>query len=165
MPATRHVLMALALAATLLASFVDLAPDEAAPTPERSPGQMRARAPAVALPASGAGATAARRPRFEPATADLFAAHAWQLPPPRRAPVAVVAPPVAAVPPLPFRYVGKLVHEDTVTAFVGLGSTTHLLRPGDVIAGYRVASISDTGMDMVHLQLQARQHLSFGTSP
>lgn len=165
MVATRHVLMALALGATLLASFVDLAPDEDRATPERPPRERSARAPQRPTPEASRTAVPARRPRFEPASANLFAAHDWQPPPPRQTPAVVSAPLAAAAPPLPFRYVGKLVHDDGVTVFVGLGNTTHVLRQGDVVAGYRAASIAATGMDMVYLRLNATQHLSFGTTP
>ncbi len=179
MVATRHLLLSLALVATVVASFIDLPEDDVPEPTVRSsrstaadrtplpPADATAVSPAPAAPAFAA---TAARPVFAAAAADLFRVHSWQPPPapaaaPAPVPVAAATPAVTAAPPLPFRYIGKLVQDGAVTAFVNLGTVTHVLRPGDLVAGYRVASISAAGMELVYLRLDEKQHLSFGNTP
>jgi hypothetical protein len=177
MVATRHLLLSLALVATVAASFIDLPGDDVPePTVRSSRSNAADRTPAPPAgatavspaPAAPAFAASAARPVFAAAVADLFRVHSWQPPPapaPAPARVAAATPAVTAAPPLPFRYIGKLVQDGGVTAFVSLGTVTHVLRPGDLVAGYRVASISAAGMELVYLRLDEKQHLSFGNTP
>ena len=171
----RHLLMGVALVATLLASYFDFPQDVEPQAPARAAGrsqpalQAAATAPAAAA-SDGLGpvrlTAATARPVFAAATADLFRVHSWQPPPPPPpSPGAAAAPLDPVMPPMPFRYLGKLVQDGGVAAFVSLGNTTHVLRSGDVVAGYRVASVSAAGMDLVYLQLDKKQHLSFGSAP
>ncbi len=91
---------------------------------------------------------------------ELFAQVDWRpKPPPPPKPVA--QRPVA--PGLPFRYLGKVIDGDKVTAFLGEGPRTHMLRTGDVLANYRVEEVTASGITLVYLPLNETQELNFGT--
>ncbi len=164
MPSMRHVLLGLALVATAIASVVDLpglapSPDAQAVSapvskgPASKPVAVRVQAPALPGPA-----------RFGPQVSDLFAGRRAGAPV-VVAPVAAVSPPpVPAAPPLPFQYQGKLMEHDAVVAFLNVGSRTHILRKGDVVADYRVVDITAAGMTFVYLPLNEQQRLNFGSA-
>ena len=113
----------------------------------------------AALPVAVA-ANLSRLP-FTPQTANLFAVHSWQPPPPP--PKAAPAPPPTA-PALPFRYLGKVLEQGQVIAFLGVGTRTHLLRQGDVVADYRVLDVTPTEMTFMYLPLNQQQRLTFGSA-
>ena len=160
--------LALALLATIGASVVEFeTPESVAPQPAGSALVQSARAPTPAsAPADAvkpvALADGLSRAPFVPQTADLFAVHSWQ-PPPARAPKADPPPPPAA-PALPFRYLGKVLDQGQVIAFVAQDSRTHLLRSGDLVADYRVIEITPSDMSFMYLPLNQRQRLTFGSA-
>jgi hypothetical protein len=51
----------------------------------------------------------------------------------------------------------------TVAAFVSMAGRNHVLHSGDTVAGYRVESITPTGMTFVYLALDEKQRLPFGS--
>jgi hypothetical protein len=107
----------------------------------------------------GAYATQPAPGRFVAKPANLFAARSWQPPPP---PAPKAEAPKA--PALPFHFLGKLLQDGDVTAFVSQGTVTHLLRKGDVLANYRVDEITPSEMTFVYLPLNEKQRLSFGSA-
>lgn len=162
MPPLRQIVLAVALVATVVASIVDLPapetvePQKAVPVAVSAPvpAAVRAAAPVNANPYSP-------RIPFGTQVADLFAARSWQAPP-TLAPVPKAPAPVA--PPLPFVYMGKLLQQDEVVAFLGLGTRTYLLRRGDVVADYKVMEVTPSEMSFLYLPLNEKQRLSFGSA-
>lgn len=153
MPPARGILLGVAFIATLGASLVEL------PSPEVvQPARAGAAPAAVTATAPEPEPAPAWRERFESQAADSFAPRNWQPPP---APVKVEAP---KAPPLPFRYLGKLLEEGGIIVFLGQGARTHLLRKGDVLADYRVEEITPAEMSFVYLPLEEKQRLTFGSA-
>jgi hypothetical protein len=159
MVSRRNIFLALALVATVVASVVDFAPPEAVDTA----GIALPVASKTAAPPAAPINAALRRDRFAtPAAqaagspADLFPVRSW-LPPP---PVAQAAPAPKA-PPLPFKYLGKVLEEGVVVAFVSEGTRTHLLRKGDALPPYRVDNVTPQELTLVYLPLNETQRLNF----
>lgn len=162
MPPMRKIVLAVALAATIVASVVELPALDVAP-----PGKAGVPAAAVAgaaAPPIAAVSEAAPVARFDVQTsaADLFAARSWQPPPPPAPPASRAEAPKA--PPLPFIYLGKVLEDGAVMAFVGQGARTHLLRRGDVVADYKVEQITPADITFVYLPLNEKQRLTFGSA-
>lgn len=130
----------------------------------------------------------ARAPRSTPATDDLdltaltrpatleIAEHLFAPPPsaaqrsapspPPAAPVVTAQPPPPKAPSLPFRYLGRLVDGERISAFVASGTQNLSLKTGDVIDNlYRVERIADDALDFVYLPLDERQSLTLGARP
>lgn len=97
-----------------------------------------------------------KRPRSEEPIADLFA-------PPAAAPAAPApgesaAPPAA--PPLPFRYLAKIIDGDRTAVFLMNGADHYNVQPGQVIdKTYKVERITDTAVTFTYLPLGTRQVL------
>lgn len=166
----RKIVLAVALGATIVASLVDLPASDAVPPAKAAIVPAKAAAgtataasarvpPAVTDMPPAAVTGQSLREHFDPQATDLFASHSWQPPPP---PPPKPEPPKA--PPLPFRYLGKVLEEGQVLAFVSQGVRTHLLRTGDVLAEYQVEEITPTEMTIVYLPLNEKQHLTFGSA-
>jgi hypothetical protein len=51
-----------------------------------------------------------------------------------------------------------------IQVFLAQDARTHLLRKGDVQAGYKVEEITTTGMTFVYLALNEKQRLMFGSA-
>ena len=161
MPLLRKVLLALGLVAAIVASLMDLPAfdDVQLETASAAP----AGAAVVALrKAPAAVAASPLRARFESGAqpADLFALRDWQ-PQPASLQRKVEAP---KAPPLPFHYLGKVLEEGAVVAFVSQGALNHLLRSGDLVADYRVEQITPAEMTFVYLPLNEKQRLTFGSA-
>jgi hypothetical protein len=165
MAVMRKTLLGLALLATVVASFMDgpllskASDDLTAHKGTDEPPVARAAVP-VPVPAAPSALWRARE-AYRAADADLFAARSWQ--PAVAAPVqrAVDAP---VAPPLPFRYLGKMLSDGEVTAFVAQDSRTHLLRRGDMLASYKVIDITPERMTLLYVPLNQTQQLSFGSA-
>jgi hypothetical protein len=147
---------AVAVAAlALLASVVsgrekrDLAPD---PAPA-----ARISAPAAAsAPAVDFDPQKLARTRSQEPVADLFA------PPPAAAPAAPAAAERAprAAPPLPFRYIAKIIDGDHTAVFLMNGDDHYNVQPGQVIdKTYKVERITETAVTFTYLPLGTRQVL------
>jgi hypothetical protein len=168
MSALRKAVLGLALLATVALSFVDgpLLPQPSEDLPVRKPSDGRpparpaAAGPGAAVPAMAATARNTRE-AYGPADADLFAARNWQ--PVAPAPVRLAeAAPVA--PPLPFRYLGKMLSDGQVMAIVAQDSRTLLLRQGDRVANYQVVDITPEHMTLMYIPLNQTQQLPFGSA-
>ena len=161
MPPLPKVLLAVALVVTIVASLGDLStPDAVSPQTATTASAGAAVAPLRQAPAVLAAAPLRRRFESGAQVADLFASRDWQ-PPPASPPRKVEAP---RAPPLPFQYLGKLLEEGAVVAFVSQGALNHLLRSGDLVADYRVEQITPAEMTFVYLPLNEKQRLTFGSA-
>ncbi|MDO8294093.1 MAG: hypothetical protein Q7T29_14695 [Gallionella sp.] len=159
----RKIALTVALGATIVASLVDLPASDTVPPAKAAAGTAAAASarvpPAATDMPSAAVSGQSLREHFDPQATDLFASHSWQPPPP---PPPKPEPPKA--PPLPFRYLGKVLDEGQILAFVGQGVRTHLLRTGDVLAEYKIDEITPTEITFVYLPLNEKQHMTFGSS-
>lgn len=85
---------------------------------------------------------------------------------PKPAPVVVARrapPPPPSAPPLPFKYMGKMVSGDEVSVFLIHGNRNLVVHEGDTIdSKYRVEQIADSTMTLTYLPLEQRQILNFG---
>jgi len=107
---------------------------------------------------------------------DLFADRA-SLPPPASVapPPAVVAkpapPPPPSAPPLPFKYLGRMVDGDAQLVFLERNQAALSAAAGDRLDNhYRVESIAESAVHFIYLPLGAKQVLSIpaqhrGTTP
>jgi hypothetical protein len=95
----------------------------------------------------------------------LFSSQSWQPPPPK-----FVAPPpqkpVAPVaPPMPFRFVGRMLQDGHLFVFLAKGDTVITVKQGDTIDGvYRVESVGETEVALTYLPLREKQTLAVVTS-
>lgn len=168
----RKIIIAGALIATVAASFIDLpGANDGAPSQPRSALVPRAQATAsastvrqaqVQTPESAPPQEPLRAP-FEAPVVNLFAPHHWQ-PPALSATQAPPPSPPPSAPPLPFRYLGKTLEQGAITVFVSHGTGTLVLHGGDVLADYRVDSITPTEMNLTYLPLNEPQRLLFGSA-
>ena len=79
----------------------------------------------------------------------------------------VSAPLPAAVPSLPFVYMGKMVDVESgkMVLYLAKGDVAYSVSEGDVIDGtYRVLTISDTELTLIYLPSNTRQTLFIGGS-
>lgn len=75
-------------------------------------------------------------------------------------------PPPPAAPPLPFRYLGKVVNDGNTSVYVVSGDKDHAAAPGSVIDGaYRVEALSETAIVFTYLPLGLQQTLSIAEAP
>ena len=155
LPFRNLVLMAV-LAATVAASLIDFESSEVVASPKATvTGLVRAATPRAVEAAPSA------QTRFQRQDADAFAARSWQPPPPRPVPVTVAEP---KAPPLPFRYLGKVMEEGAVVAFIALDARTYLAHKGDVLLDYRIEDVTPAQMTFVYLPLNEKQTLTFGSA-
>lgn len=103
------------------------------------------------------------RLRREEPFKDLFASRSMT-PPPAPAPVAAAKPappPAPSAPPLPFRYLGRMVDGGKVVVFLLKNQDTLHAAPGDTLENaYKVESVTDSAVHFVYLPLGTKQALS-----
>ena len=161
----RHLLLAAALAATLVAVW--LAGDEDAastalvePAPRRD-APLAAAAPTNATDIAGAAATPAR---FVLGGKDLFPAQSWVPPPPPPPPMPqALPPPPPQAPPLPYRYLGRWLDDGVETVFLARGDLLLSARGGDHLGDWRLDEVRDERLTFTYLPLQQLRQL--GISP
>lgn len=157
----RQLLLAVALAATLLATYF------APPTEVADVGSPEATSPVTqqaqrAAPAASARLWPAQRDALAEEPGELFA-----IPPPP-APVRAsaagtrpVPPPAPVAPPLPFVYMGRMVEDGVTTVFLTRNDKSYVVKAGDVLDGqYRVAAINPSGVELVYIPLGTTQLLA-----
>lgn len=157
----RSVVLGVALAATLAASWWAIRTDD--PTPVASSreaagarGRAEVRAPAPAAAPVSADALRVQREPW-PAWADkLFD------PLPVSSPVAPLpapsAQPAAGAPPVPFRYVGEIQDGGGRAVILTEGDEVHIVRVRQRIGDrYRVERVSSTEVELTYLPLMQRQ--------
>jgi hypothetical protein len=108
------------------------------------------------------------RDRIDNEAATLFAEPAWAQAPPPPTAVAVLAPPtptVAAAPPLPFRLLGRYSDGVTPAVFLQFNDQNLVVKVGDIVTDlYKVESLDDNNLTLLHLPTQQRQTLSLGAA-
>ena len=170
---TRRLLLGAVLLASLVAAFWgDPPPDEAAPRrpPARTrnapgtaaaPGPLSPAASApVAWPEAPAESAAAEGAAQQTAGIDPFRSKSWYVAPP---------PPPApkpTAPPLPFRFVGRVVEDGETRVFLAQQNRYLIVRAGDVInATYGVEAIDERSVHFIYLPLKEAQTLAMGGAP
>jgi hypothetical protein len=94
--------------------------------------------------------TDASKPSADPFAARSFSPPAQATPAPREKPTA---------PPLPFRYIGKLLDEGRLAVFLQRGGESFSVAAGDTIGEYRVDAITDAAITFTYLPLKTKQTL------
>lgn len=85
---------------------------------------------------------------------DPFRSKSWYVAPPPP------PPPKPTAPPLPFRFLGRLVEDGETRIFLAQNNQNLSARVGDIINGtYSVEAISDNGVQFVYLPLKETQLL------
>lgn len=90
------------------------------------------------------------------------------IPPPPPLPIVMspqveLAPPQPVAPPLPFRFLGRLIDHDRTVVFVAHDSLNFSLHLGDTVENlYRVEAMDENQMTFVYLPLDERQTLNMG---
>jgi hypothetical protein len=98
----------------------------------------------------------------EPVAGLLFGAQSWQ-PPARKVTAARVAP---SAPPLPYRFVGRLVHDGKLQFFLSRDEGVIPITEGDMLDGtYRIESISGDRITLVYLPLNYKHDIPIAVSP
>jgi hypothetical protein len=73
---------------------------------------------------------------------------------------AAAAPAAAAVPALPYRYIGKAIEDGKLSVFLQRGEQSYSVRAGDRIDGeYRVAKVTESTVTFVYLPKKQKQTL------
>lgn len=99
------------------------------------------------------------RPALGEPRSELFGAHSWQ-PPAAKVATARVAP---SVPPMPYRFAGKLIQNGQLQVFLSKGDTPIPIKQGEILDGaYRVESISEGGVTLVYLALGHKENIPIG---
>ncbi|MDD5391046.1 MAG: hypothetical protein PHD37_17045 [Gallionellaceae bacterium] len=150
----RHLLLALALAATLVAAFW--------PRPQEAE-VVGAVAKARTTQARVAPAADAHDPQHAPQLgamrADLFPAQTWQPPPPPPAKRVELPPPPPMAPPLPFQYLGRWKEGGKDVIFLDQGSRVLQARVGDTLAGWHLDQVGDDALVFTWIALNMQQTL------
>lgn len=77
-----------------------------------------------------------------------------------RAQPAVRPAKLQAPPPIPFRYIGRVIEDGKLEVFLVRGEEHFSVAAGDMLgADYRVEAVTDTEVVLVYLPLNARQRL------
>lgn len=168
------ILGSLLLATLTAAVFVedkDAESDATAPARER-----RAAAPSAEAPRSGAERkrstpseatlvvpefpsfpdTAPAAEASEAAPSTTFSVKSWVITPPPP------PPPPPSAPPLPFKYLGKIIDEGRYVVFLNQQNQNLVVREGERIGAYRVEEISGKRMTFLYEPLKQTQELEIG---
>lgn len=158
-PLMRGILLALALAATLVAAF----------SPEDPPSASSSKRIVVA--------PSVRRQAVEPIVdipdiviqrrttallqADPFSSSAWLPAPP---PVTAEPPPPPMAPLFPYTYLGRVDDAGKVSVLLGRADKSVTAQTGDLIDGvWRVDTIAERSIELIYQPLGQRQTLSAGS--
>lgn len=158
-PFARRVLIALALTATMVAV---LWPQPEPQTATEAAPRTRAGAPRESsLPLATLTHEIRRAAMSSPAT-DAFAPRSWRPPPP---PPTSVKAPAPQAPPLPYRYLGKLIETGSITVFLARGEQNLAVKVGQTLDGqYRIDAVTASALTLTYLPLAKQQTLSLGRS-
>jgi hypothetical protein len=91
-----------------------------------------------------------------PSSVDPFRQHSFA--PPAQGPAD--APAARTAPPLPFRYVGKMIEDGKLSVFLMRGDDSFSIRKGQRIDDYRVDKITESSVVFTYLPLKTRQELN-----
>lgn len=123
-------------------------------------------APAPAIAAEDLDLERLRRPKKEGEIQDLFASRSWSAPPARVAAVPAVVekpapPPAPSAPPLPFKYLGRMIEGDKAVVFLERNQAALSAAAGDKLENdYQLESIAESAVHFVYLPLGTKQVLN-----
>ena len=92
----------------------------------------------------------------EGAAADPFSPKSFAAP---QAPAPAAAPEKAGPPPLPFRYLGKMIEDGRLAVFLAQGEESLSVKAGDRIGEYRVDAVTETEVRFTYLPMKTKQSL------
>jgi|GEM_PF-2130037 len=93
-------------------------------------------------------------------TGNLFPVRSWLPPPPPPPP-----PEKPRAPPLPFRFLGKILAEEGTILFLAEQQRSLVVKQGDTINGlYHVDEVTPQSMNVTYLPLKEKQQLNFGNA-
>ena len=90
---------------------------------------------------------------------DPFAARSFNPPPPVQQAAAPQAPATPEAPPLPFRYLGKLIEDGRTLVFLANGEESLAVRAGQKVGEYRIDNLGEHEVVFTYLPLKTRQTL------
>ncbi len=116
----------------------------------------------IAPPVEDLDLTGLERPATELAKADPFARLNLAPAPAAQAEQGSQAPAKPTAPPLPFKYLGKMIDGDKLAVFVSRGDETYTLQPGQKLDdSYRVDQVGEESATFTYLPLKTKQELQF----
>jgi len=163
---TRDIPLGAALvvvALVLLAGFVARGEDAATTPPRALPPDAAPVAPvaAGAVDSGNLELDKLSRTRRETPVVDLFASAAVAPPPATTYSAKPSPPPAPAAPPLPFKFLGRLVDGDKVVVFLDRNGEGVSASRGDTLQNtYRVEGITDSEIAFTYLPLGTQQKLA-----
>ena len=102
-----------------------------------------------------------QRPPLDDSRTGLFSSHSWDRSASRQAALKT-APIAPRVPPMPYRFVGALVHDGKLQVLLATGNTVVPVREGETIeGGYRVDSITEDRITLTYLPLRKQEVIPF----
>ncbi len=78
---------------------------------------------------------------------------------PQQAPAPAAAPEKAGPPPLPFRYLGKMIEDGRLAVFLAQGDESLSVKAGDRIGEYRVDAVTETEVRFTYLPMKTKMSL------
>lgn len=90
---------------------------------------------------------------------DPFAARSFNPAPPVQQAAAPQAPARPAAPPLPFRYLGKLIEDGKTLVFLANGDESLAVQAGQKVGDYRIDKLGEHELVVTYLPLKTRQTL------
>lgn len=167
-PRQRWLILALALgltlaAASLVGSDQPVAVLKIDPEPRAPQSVIAAAKPVAALPEIDL--ERLRREAAPESSKDLFRSRSWDAEAREEARRKAPAPPPPRpqAPPLPFRYIGKLVEDGQLTVFLARGDDNLIVRAGEKLDNaYLVNEITEDRIVLTYLPLNIRQELRIG---
>jgi len=88
--------------------------------------------------------------------ADPFSPKSFAAP---QAPGPAAAPEKAGPPPLPFRYLGKMIEDGKLAVFLAQGDESLSVKAGDRIGEYRVDAVTETEVRFTYLPMKTKMSL------
>jgi len=67
-------------------------------------------------------------------------------------------------PPLPFRYIGRMLDGDKLAVFLANGNDSFAAKAGERLGDYRVDKVTETEVVFTYLPLKTKQTLPLGQS-
>ena len=121
------------------------------------PSPPPAAAPAASNLPSRGGLTDSKAPLFE--------TRSWQPPPPKIVAQKPPPPPPPTAPPMPYRFVGRMLQDGQVFVFLAKGDSVVTVKQGDTLDGvYRVESVTETQVALTYTPLGQQQTIAVVSS-
>lgn len=162
-PQRRHIVLAIALACSVLASVMAYRDEEIA-TEVVSARQEEERGAMSTSPSSSEPGLLGKLQRTEVAVSEIdpFRAKSWYVAPPAPPPA---PPPKPTAPPLPFKYMGMFEENGKATVYLVRGDESFAVATGEKFAdSYQLEKIERGMLVINYLPLSIRQTLAIGIS-